>query len=300
MLGAHFAAMGARGRGGDVLPALHSLVENVAGNEAALNLLKSGFPGARVSYVEAGQEKTDIGGIAGFSARLLGPTRDLKFLARMDPPADERFLRLDASDDTVSNDNVCTPFPTEWKVPPDTSPYYRALQDDQPYMLDLQAASADPAGLAFALDQAVNNTSIVALLSYGGRKLFFPGDSQFGGWESWLGQPAQAALLGDIDFYKVAHHGSENATPKSGLAAMGEKRFVAMASTQSVPWPTIPDAKLMDALAATAIAVARSDGVVAVAAPASVAEPLPGEFKPGPFWIDHFLPVLRDAAAEAG
>jgi len=38
-------------------------------------------------------------------------------------------------------------------------------------------------GLAFALDQAVNNTNLVTLFVYGGQHLLFPGDAQYGNWK---------------------------------------------------------------------------------------------------------------------
>ena len=40
-----------------------------------------------------------------------------------------------------------------------------------------------------------------------------------------------AQVLGHLDFYKVGHHGSTNATPIAAVEAMGED-FVSMCSTQ--------------------------------------------------------------------
>ncbi|MBM3810643.1 MAG: MBL fold metallo-hydrolase [Acidimicrobiia bacterium] len=65
------------------------------------------------------------------------------------------------------------------------------------------------------LDQAVNNSSVILLFEAGRRKLLFPGDAQIESWQHTLRQPALCNLLRGVDLYKVGHHGSLNATPKS-------------------------------------------------------------------------------------
>ncbi|MDR6606687.1 hypothetical protein [Pseudomonas synxantha] len=69
-------------------------------------------------------------------------------------------------------------------------------------------------GIVTALDDAVNNTSLILLFEAGTRKLLFPGDAQLENWNYAL-QSGMAELLDDVDFYKVGHHGSLNATPKA-------------------------------------------------------------------------------------
>jgi beta-lactamase superfamily II metal-dependent hydrolase len=110
------------------------------------------------------------------------------------------------------------------------------LLDDQYGPLDNTAGGKDPwrridhdwmamsADLAMQLDRGVNNTSLVLAFEFvaTGRVLLFPGDAQVGNWLSWQdarwtvdGKPAAGAdLLARTVFYKVAHHGSENATLK--------------------------------------------------------------------------------------
>jgi hypothetical protein len=67
------------------------------------------------------------------------------------------------------------------------------------------------------LDKAMNNTSVILLLEVGGKKLLFPGDAQIENWEYALhvNKDANLKLLKDVCFYKVGHHGSRNATPKT-------------------------------------------------------------------------------------
>lgn len=75
-----------------------------------------------------------------------------------------------------------------------------------------------------ALDEEMNNTSLILLFEFGGRKLLFPGDAQLENWRFALqevGKGKEAAenveRLADTDLYKVGHHGSLNATPKNML-----------------------------------------------------------------------------------
>ncbi|MER8784371.1 MBL fold metallo-hydrolase [Mesorhizobium sp. M1006] len=73
-------------------------------------------------------------------------------------------------------------------------------------------------------DKVINNTSVVLLIEWKGRRLLFVGDAEWtntfrlgqgnGSWNTmWNTRPE---LLGEpIDFLKIGHHGSENATPWS-------------------------------------------------------------------------------------
>jgi hypothetical protein len=102
--------------------------------------------------------------------------------------------------------------------------------------------------------------------------------------------PKSDRLLESVDFYKVAHHGSRNATPKSALDKMTKGRFAAMVSTQSVPWPSIPFGKLMDALTDKASGVVRSDSIPIPDAPPGPPAPVPSNFTRA-FWYDYTIAV---------
>lgn len=69
------------------------------------------------------------------------------------------------------------------------------------------------------VDDALNNTSLILMIDAGDRRLLLPGDAQIENW-SWALKAADRAasyrrLLAGVDLYKVGHHGSRNATPKS-------------------------------------------------------------------------------------
>jgi beta-lactamase superfamily II metal-dependent hydrolase len=69
------------------------------------------------------------------------------------------------------------------------------------------------------VDDAMNNTSVIMLFEAGNEKLLFPGDAQIENWQFALDaakkDPLLQKLLNDTTVYKVGHHGSRNATPKS-------------------------------------------------------------------------------------
>jgi hypothetical protein len=65
------------------------------------------------------------------------------------------------------------------------------------------------------LDKVMNNTSIILLFEVGGQKFLFPGDAQIENWAYALSKPAVRRMLEDVNVYKVGHHGSLNATPKT-------------------------------------------------------------------------------------
>ena len=90
--------------------------------------------------------------------------------------------------------------------------------------------------LAFALDQARNNESLITLFIFREKYLLFTGVAQYGNWRWWLENEESDNILSKIDFFKIAHHGSHNATPKSALEKMSDGKFAAMVSTQSKPW----------------------------------------------------------------
>lgn len=143
-------------------------------------------------------------------------------------------------------------------------------------------ARANVLAVAEVAGHAVNNLSVVLLLDWHGKRLLFPGDAEWssgrkgdikpkpgssnGSWNV-IWQERQAELSKPLDFLKIGHHGSENATPWTGeklktgeahpinqiIDAMlplpvGKKRpkARAIASTlRTTRWPTIPDGALL-------------------------------------------------------
>lgn len=78
------------------------------------------------------------------------------------------------------------------------------------------------------LDAQMNNTSLILLFEVNGKKLLFPGDAQLENWSYALKEATNSAqvraMLAEVDFYKVGHHGSLNATPRESLWKKFKKR----------------------------------------------------------------------------
>jgi hypothetical protein len=185
---------------------------------------------------------------------------------------------------------------------------------------------AQPAAALVAakqLNSFLNNQSLVVLFTIKGKKLLFVGDAQAGNWEHWLfdtDSPDKKAsgtmsanaqqILTSLDFYKVGHHGSGNATPKAVVEMMsrGGHKFAAMCSTQKDVYGTedpddatkgteVPRVPLIDALAAEC-ALVRSDQIAITvngeSIDAMVDAPLPPTAKgpryvQGAIWVDCYL-----------
>ena len=116
--------------------------------------------------------------------------------------------------------------------------------------------------LVRSLDKAMNNTSVILLFECGDLKLLFPGDAQIENWEYALSQPDVLKLLQGVSVYKVGHHGSTNATPKTlwnnwfpagSKAKAKASRMAAFMSTMPTgKYPSVPKDKLVTALTAWA------------------------------------------------
>ena len=105
----------------------------------------------------------------------------------------------------------------------------------------------------------MNNTSVILLLETENRKLLFPGDAQLENWLYALKESPRAnefaPLLADVDLYKVGHHGSGNATPKSLWGLFKHKgaksklgRMQTVLSTKAGKHAGVPQVKLVSAL----------------------------------------------------
>jgi beta-lactamase superfamily II metal-dependent hydrolase len=295
---------------------LDRMAENITGvplggasNAVALQILHGGFKNkAPVAYYQAGDTPAlpeDLVS-AGLTAQILGPPRDLSLVAQMNGK-NEQYLA--DNDPSVSKPVVpfektfetnATHYPAEAFLKHSHNEIERTVIESQP---DLLAAVAKQA------DNTLNNQSLVVLFTFNGKHLLFAGDAQWGNWENFLyggklgasGHTALTAqsrsILGSLDFYKVGHHGSTNATPKDALNAMREG-CVAMCSTQPDCYgkvssgTEVPRIPLLEAIEKrTDNRLARSDQVKAGDEPATKGlDKLTEPFStPGDLYIDSIL-----------
>lgn len=295
----HFDAEARRTPVSKTRAAAMAAVANLVQNKTAMTLLRAGFNvNAQVRYLNANDYLKNAGGITGLSVNILGPPRDEKFLRKMDPPAGQSYLRMDGSQSNRLD--AVQPFAARWRLQPSDRAFndkrlsHLKLSDEETKTLQKEFAAPSMNSLAFALDQAKNNTSLVTLFSFRGQQLLFPGDAQWGNWKFWLDKDDAEAILSGVTFFKIAHHGSHNATPRDALEKMSKGKFAAMVSTQTVPWDSIPRMPLMDRLGEmTMNRVVRSDSLKLAGTNGAPKGPelteMPKGFAQGEFWYDYLV-----------
>lgn len=260
------------------------------GNAKALELLRSGFGGkAPVKYYQGGDVPELPAELQGaLTAEILAPAPlELAGEFTASDNAEAQFLAAAGASGEGSSSGVLDPGP-DGPVPPFWKRAWPAQAGDYPATSFDEfdsGGSRTPAGdgekamratlgrlrpdavLAAAdlIDGTLNNQSLVVLFTCRGKKLLFVGDAQWGNWAYWLyrrevrgtAAPAlserAAQILGSIDFYKVGHHGSTNATPIPAVGAMN-RRAAAMVSTangaygKAAAGTEVPRTALLEAL----------------------------------------------------
>jgi hypothetical protein len=286
---------------------------------------------------------------AGLTAQLLGPppATDLALMKLMDL---QKGVGQYLADVAQGNGKSFAPFGPAWeiepfdakkRVGPDLSPVAMrewinprkswggvSVESAQKARLGFESALNDSqpvAALTAAkqLNSFLNNQSLVIHFTFKGKNLLFVGDAQAGNWEHWLfktDDPDKEGtgtlsvdaqqILTSLDFYKVGHHGSGNATPKVVVDTMNvhTHSFASMCSTQKDVYGTedpddptkgteVPRIPLLDQLGKES-ALVRSDQVditvdgklIAAAAPANLPPAGPGHrFVTGALWVDCYL-----------
>lgn len=268
------------------------------GNADALELLRSGFHGkAQVHYYQGGDKAdlpSDLEGM--MTAQILAPSPlDSGGAFSASDNRDAQYLAAVGDAGAIPHATDLEPFEKAWPgragdFPPSAFDEFdtglhsedRTSSGDGEANLRATLATMQPDALLAAadkLDGTLNNQSLVVLFTCRGKKLLFVGDAQWGNWAYWLyGQGATGAalptmtaaatnILSTIDFYKVGHHGSTNATPIPVVAALNTD-CVAMVSTATGAYGTpskqteVPRSALLAALEArTGSRTVRSDWV---------------------------------------
>jgi beta-lactamase superfamily II metal-dependent hydrolase len=304
-------------------------------NAASLAMLKTGF-GVKPEYYAKGDPVNLPPALAaaGLTAEILGPPPEetaATFMKLTDlKKGVGQYLGVGASeDDDGSGKKKFDPFGGPWHAKASEYPA-SAFREWVPRDKDAQPAAANrrledavkaaQPELLFtavkALDSFLNNQSLVVLFTVQGKKLLFVGDAQAGNWEYWMygGTPNAApsitaltaegkTILGNLDFYKVGHHGSTNATPVTAVEAMGGN-FAAMCSTQLGAYGNpdkgteVPRTPLLDALGKKS-ALVRSDQIAVTLAgnavppvpnlPASPGQPTRGSYVVGDIYVDYLF-----------
>ena len=183
---------------------------NIANHRAVKQLAKMGEAG-EARYVHYGS----AGGLnlPGVRVSILGPptieqSRLISSQRRSDP---EEFWSLVAGN--AVNGKSEPPFTARFRTKREPGPA-RWIIDRLKYLPAEQLLE-----IVRILDGVLNNTSVILLFEVGRQVLLFPGDAQVESWEYVLSKARDNATLRKrleaVTVYKVGHHGSLNATPKT-------------------------------------------------------------------------------------
>lgn len=191
-------------------------------NKPAIDCLDDMAKRADGVYLSAGMASGIEDQIPGIRVRVLGPpTLDqLPAIAKAranDP--DEFWLSQRSALETLTPDQLDPGVPTTAGIPAGPVGWIVDRLAHQ------QVGSL--ARIVRTVDDALNNTSLILLLDAGDKRLLLPGDAQIENWSWALFHAPEAKrlqkLLSDVDLYKVGHHGSRNATPRSLFRLWGEE-----------------------------------------------------------------------------
>lgn len=223
------------------------------------NVAKQGSP---PRFLSPGDLLADA--IPGFRVYVLGPPRDAERLKLEGSHGDDELYglvgamhaALDGSEQgAFAGDVVASAYQIEdgqrpfdkryCRSPAQAARDYPVLYDPDEAWRDFQIDWTDAAmRLALQADRMINNSSLVLAFERvrDGTVLLFPGDAQLGNWQSWHDRVNSWTLrvdgreqtvttddlLSRTVFLKVAHHGSHNATMRTGgLESMRSPRLTA-------------------------------------------------------------------------
>jgi hypothetical protein len=173
--------------------------------------------GGENEYLCSGDD-TALSGLLGMKVSVLGPpTLEQSAAIKNETRTSPEFWQLQAgfwsaySAPQSLNGDRERPVPTEEdkgasEIPREARWFVQRLQS---------AHEEEMCGLVRILDKVMNNTSVILVFEAGGKRLLFPGDAQIENWSYALSQQEYVDLLKDVNLYKVGHHASRNATPRS-------------------------------------------------------------------------------------
>jgi hypothetical protein len=210
-------------------------------------VLQNGFAGKpKRRYVSAqGAKAHPLPGVRGGCVYFLGPPRDPRNIAAMDPPKGQRWLGPSAS---PAGAPAAELFPGFTVPAGDFGRRYPHLVVDDKLLASFREEPVDTLTAASLLDRAVNNTSVMFLLQVGDALLLFPGDAQWGAWQPLLDDADVRSLLTRTTLYKISHHGSHNGTPVE-IAHDVLQGVTSLLSVRPIErWANIPKQELVASL----------------------------------------------------
>lgn len=244
-----------------------------------------------IDYLYPGDFIDDIEGLDGVNIYVLGPPttysevnkesgnneesyRHNKELDPEDYALDRLRSEIQGSDyfsDTINslneeNNDAISPFPAAtFSTKEDLKKSSYTSNEDAWRRIDYEWLNSS-ANLALRMNSLTNNLSLVLAIEFkeSGKVMLFPGDAEYGSWESWHNidwsdtipgsHLTTEDLLSRVVFYKVAHHLSHNGTARRlGLEMMDHPDLIAMATLNydviSSGWKnTMPNREILKTL----------------------------------------------------
>ena len=183
--------------------------DNLSNESAVKNLMRMGKKNYYLNFgSRSGLEKM----LPGVKTSVLGPptlkqTEEIKVQRHSD---EDEFWQFQAFANRFALKRAGRIFPGAKTYPGLGPPFTRW------FMKRMRTVRGDQLlGIVRSLDKVMNNTSLILLFEVNGKKLLFPGDAQIENWSYALSKPEVKRLLSRVNVYKVGHHGSRNATPKT-------------------------------------------------------------------------------------
>lgn len=231
-------------------------------NDGAMEALRTTLPeanGIEAKYVHAGMTNDELGiQLQGAKITIVSPENDIdRFYLGADADASLRGLSGASEDFRERAAPAADAVPTNISVAD-----FRLLQSR---MLSNAFAFANLSA------KVTNNTSVVLLIEWKGKRLLFVGDAEWdkkfkegksnGAWNT-MWKERKELLNKPLDFLKIGHHGSENATPWLDgsdtetepsqildailpIPAQGAPKAKAVVSTARKNYKTIPRSELL-------------------------------------------------------
>jgi len=188
--------------------------ENNLPNDSAVRNLMTMAPEKNHEYLNCGMKTTLPSLLPGVKVWVLGPPtlKQSQAITKESSVNKDEFWQLQKSTSNFARSQHFSAG-SEWtKNLPESSRWFRRRAD--------KLRADQMLGLVRILDKAMNNTSVILLFEVAGKRFLFPGDAQWENWSYALSRPELKALLTNIELYKVGHHGSRNATPKTMWTAV--------------------------------------------------------------------------------
>ncbi len=227
-------------------------------NEAAMQVLWQGFAGQpQRRYLPPKGELPYAfrsNALPGVAVHVLGPARDEAVIRDLEPPDEQSYVwsagqRRRTEEAPPFSGEVTSFAPAQFARRSQSR--HLALRQEVRAAVERASLPLDPLAIAAQLDGVINGTSLMLVFQVGKATLLFPGDAQWGSWQTVLENPACRDLVKQADCYKVSHHASHNGTPVDFVEDLLKRGARALVSVRHYDgWPDIPRKPLLDQLTA--------------------------------------------------